>query len=93
MFKRTNDVYNESTKRKDIISNKAKNQKFRSSNSLNLSYSNIEDSRNSAAVLVFFNKILQRLADIAQYFEFSFIYNINIVEETYRTEIDRKNKI
>jgi len=93
MPKRTYDVRGGSTKRKDITSNEAKNQELRSLNSLDLSHSNIEDSRNSAAVLAFFNETLQRHADIAQYFEFSFIYDINVVEGTYGTKMSRENKI
>ncbi len=44
MLKRMYNVRDESTKRKDITSNEAKNQKLRSLNSLDLSHSNIKDS-------------------------------------------------
>lgn len=93
MLKRMYNVRDESTKRKDITSNEAKNQKLRSLNSLDLSHSNIKDSWNSAAVLTFFNETLQHHADITQYFEFSFIYDINVIEETYEMKMSRENKI
>ena len=93
MPKRTNGVRGGSTKRKDITSDVAKDQELRSSNSLDLSHSNIDDPRNPAAVLASSNGALQRLANIAQYFETSFTHDIDIVDGAYGTEIDRENEI
>jgi len=93
MPKRMNGVHGGSTKRKDITSNEAKDQELRSPNSLDPSHSNTEGPRNPAAVLASSNGALQRLADIAQYFESSFTYDINVVEGAYGTEMDRENEI
>ena len=93
MPKRTNGVRSGSTKHRDMTSGEAKDQELRSPNSLDHSHSNTEGPRNPAAVLASSNGALQRLADIVQYFESSFIWDINVVEGAYGTEIDRENKI
>lgn len=93
MPKRTNSVRGGSTKRRDVTSDEAKDQGVRSPNGLDMGHSNTEGPRNPVAVLASSNGALQRLADIAQYFESSFSYDINMVEGAYGTEMDRENKI
>ena len=93
MPKRTNSARGGSIRRRDIVSDEARDEELRSYNSLDLSHSNIEGPRNPAAVLASSSGALQRLAHIAQYFGSSFIHDINVVEGAYGTEIDTETEI
>lgn len=93
MPKRTKGVRDGSIKHRDMSSDEARDQELRRPNSPDLSQSIIDDSRTPAAILASSHGALQRLADIVQYFQSSFIYDISMIEEDYRTEIDRQKEI
>lgn len=93
MPKHTNGVRSGSSKRRDVTSDQKKDQELRSLNSLDFSHGNTEGPETPAVVLASSNGALQRLADIAQYFESSFTHDINVVEGAYGTGIDRENEI
>lgn len=94
MPKRTNGVRGGSTKRGDITLDETKDHELRSTNSLDPSHGSIEGPPHpAAAVLASSSGALQRLADIAQYLESSFNYDINMVEDSYGAEMGRENEI
>ena len=93
MPKHTNGVRGVSSKRREIISDQAKDQEFRSPNGLDASHGDTEEPGNPAATLASCNGALQRLAGIARYFESSFNGDINMVERDYGAEMDRENEI
>lgn len=93
MPKNTSGVRAESSKRRDVISDQKSHQELRSRNSLDFNHGNAEGPETPAFVLASSNGALQRLANIAQYFESSFNQDINVVEVAYGTGIDRENEI
>lgn len=64
-----------------------------SPNSNDLSRRNTEESQKSIAVLASSGGALQRLADIAQYFESSFTHDMEVVEDAYGPEIEKENEL
>ena len=88
MPKQTNGNRRGSPKRREM-----KDQEFRSLNGLDASHGDTEEPGNPATTLASCNGALQRLADIARYFESSFNQDIHEVEGDYGTEMDRENEI
>ncbi len=90
MPRNTNGARSVSSKRS--ISDQTRDQETRPVNGLDVSHSNSEETRNPAAVLASCNESLNRLADIARFFE-SFNQDLTMVEGVYGTEIDREMEI
>ena len=74
-------------------SDQTKKEGSRPANGLDVDHSDDEGIQNPAATLASYNGPLQRLANMARFFESSFSQDIAIVEEDYRTEMDRENEI
>ena len=91
MPRHTNGVRSGSSKRS--TSDQTREQESESVNGLDASHSGSEESQNPAAILASCNGPLQRLANIARYFELSFSQDITIVEGDYGPEMDRENEI
>ena len=91
MPRHTNGVRSGSSKRS--TSDQTREQESRPVNGLDVSHSGSEESQNPAAILASCNGPLQRLANIARYFELSFSQDITIVEGDYGPEMDRENEI
>ena len=77
------------SKRSDL----KKEQEPGSVNSRDSSRRNTEEPPGSIALLASSSGALQRLADIAQYFSYSFTHDINVVEEAYGDGIQKENSI
>ena len=91
MPKHTNSVRGGSTKRKDMTTDANRDQGLRSPNSVGLSHSSTEGPRNPAIASA--NGTLQRLAGIARYFGSSFHQDIDVVEGTFGTDMERDYEI
>lgn len=89
----TNGVRGGTPKRRDTMSEQKKNQGVDSSSSHDLSRRENEELQTPVAVLASSSEALKRLAAIAQYFESSHIHDIDVVEETYGTEMEKDSKI
>ena len=88
----TNGVRGGSSKHRDTTSDQKKDQELGSFNSLDLRRGNTEGLQTPAAVLASSNGAPQRLAGIAQFFDSSFTYDINVVEGAYGTEMEKESK-
>lgn len=91
MPRHTNGVRSGSSKRS--TSDQPREQELRPVNGLDVSHSDSEEPQNSAAILASCKGPLQRLANIARYFELSFSQDISIVEGDYGPEMDREKEI
>ena len=91
MPRHMNGAHSGSSKR--TTSDQTRDQEVRPVNGLGVNDGGFEEHQNPAAILASFNGPLQRLANIARYFESSFSQDIAIVEEDYGTEMDRENEI
>lgn len=83
MLKRFNDFNDVPSKRRETTSDQNTNKKFRFNNSRDYSYVNDDKLSNSTAILAIISETLQRLANIAQYFESFFNHDVNVIERTY----------
>ena len=91
MPRHMNGVHSGSSKR--TTSDQAGDQEVRPVNGLGVNHGGFEEHQNPAAILASCNQSLQRLANMARYFEFSFSQDIAIVEEDYGADMDRENEI
>ena len=91
MPRHMNGVHSGSSKR--TTSDQTRDQEVRPVHGPGVGHAGFEEHQNPAATLASYNGSLQRLADIARYFESSFSQDIAVVEEDYGTEIDRENEI
>ena len=91
MPRHVNGVHSGSSKR--TTSDQAREQEVRPVNGLGVNHGGFEEHQNPAATLASCNESLQRLANMARYFEWSFSQDMAIVEEDYGTEMDRENEI
>jgi len=93
MPKRFNDFNGVPSKRREAASDQNTEKEFRSNNSRDYSYVNDDELSNPTAILATISGALQRLANIAQYFESSFNHDVNVVEGAYREKMDREHEI
>ena len=91
MPRHTSGVRSGSSKRS--TSDQTREQELRPANGLDVNHSDSEEPQNHAAILASCNGPLQRLANIARYFELSFSQDIAIVEGYFGPEMDRENEI
>jgi len=93
MPKRSNGFNGVPSKRREAASDQNTEKESRSNNSRDYSYVNDDELPNPTAILATTSGALQRLANIAQYFESSFNHDVNVVEGAYREEMDREHEI
>jgi len=93
MPKRSNGFNGVPSKRREAASDQNTDKESRSNNSRDYSYVNDDELPNPIAILATTSGALQRLANIAQYFESSFNHDVNAVEGAYREEMDREHEI
>ena len=91
MPRQANGVSSGSSKRG--ASDQMRKEEVRTVNGPDVDDSDCEETQNPAAILASYNGPLQRLANMARFFELSFSQDIAIVEEDYGTEMDRENEI
>ncbi len=93
MPKRSNGFNDVPSKRKEATLDQNTNKKFRSNNNRDYSYVNDDELPNPTTILAIISEALQRLANIAQYFESFFNHDVNVVEEAYRKEMNKEHEI
>ena len=93
MPKRSNGFNGVPSKRREAASDQNTDKESRSNNSRDYSYVNDDELPNPTAIIATTSGALQRLANIAQYFESSFNHDVNVVEVAYREEMDREHEI
>ncbi len=93
MPKRSNGFNGVPSKRREAASDQNTEKESRSNNSHDYSYVNDDELPNPTAIIATTSGALQRLANIAQYFESSFNHDVNVVEVAYREEMDREHEI
>ena len=93
MPKDTNLSRNASAKRRSKVSDQQNDHESRSLESHALGHGYSNGSQNPVVVLASSRDALQRLADIAQYLQSSFLSDIDVVEGDHGTDIDKENEI
>jgi len=93
MLKRFNNFNDVPSKRRETTSDQNTKKKFRFNNSRDYSYVNENKLSNSTAILAIISEALQRLANIAQYFESFFNHDVNVIEKAYKKKMNRKHEI
>ena len=93
MPKNTNRVRNGSSQRRDYTSDQLDDQNSRSPNGLDSGLGHVGESQSLAAALASSTWALQRLVDIARFFETSFTSEMDAVESVHGLEIAQDKKI
>ncbi len=93
MPKRFNGFNDVPSKRREATLDQNTKKKSKSNNNRNYSYVNDDKLPNLTTILAITSEALQRLANIAQYFESFFNHDVNVVEKTYREKMNKEHEI
>ncbi|KAL9100160.1 MAG: hypothetical protein Q9163_004434 [Psora crenata] len=93
MPKRSHGFNGVPSKRREAVSDQNTEKESRSNNSRDYSYVNNDELPNPTAILATTSGALQRLANIAQYFESSFNHDVNVVEGEEKEKSQKQIKV